>query len=292
MIRLGMLDLDTSHAVEFTKRLNHLKIDQDQWIEGAQVVVACPGVSKIMPERIPGFAKTLGEDLGIKLVQKPEEMLGKIDGLLLEGNDGSSHLERVRPFLEASLPVWIDKPLAWTAKDAEAIAELSAKKNAPVFSASSLRFAEEIRSVLSNRAELGPPVAVEVYGGQAKKGNIPGWFFYGIHSVEILFALLGQGHGKISYLKSGDAEIASCPWKSGALGSITKLSRGDKPFGFTYFGEKATRAAKIDGKNNYRDLLIQILAFFKTNKAPTPIEETIETIRYIEGVNAAGGAKP
>jgi hypothetical protein len=91
-------------------------------------------------------------------------------------------------------------------------------------------------------------------------------------------------------MKTGDVEISTCPWKGGALGSITELSRGDKPFGFTYFGEKATRAAKIDGKNNYRDLIKQIVAFFKSRKAPTPIEETIETIRYIEEVNAAGGA--
>lgn len=290
MIRLGMLDLDTSHAVEFTKRLNHLQISEDQWVDGAQVVVACPGVSKIMPERIPGFAKKLSEELGIKLVETPEEMLGKIDGLLLEGNDGSSHLERARPFLEAGLPVWIDKPLAWSVRDCEALAELAAKNNAPIFSASALRFAEEIVAVQSAVSEPGAPVAVEVYGGQARKDNIPGWFFYGIHSVEMIFAFLGRGHGEITYRRSGGAELASCAWKSGALGTVTELSSGDKPFGFTYFGEKGTRAAKIDGKNNYRDLLRKISQFFQTRKAPVPLEETIETIRYIEEVNALGGA--
>lgn len=290
MIKLGMLDLDTSHAVEFTKRLNQINISEDQFVPGTQVVIACPGVSKIMPERIPNFAKKLSEDLGIKLVEKPEEMLGKIDGLLLEGNDGSSHLERARPFLEAGLPVWIDKPLAWSVRDCEQLAELSAKKNAPIFSASSLRYAEEIQGVLAAREALGAPVAVEVYGGQAKKDNIPGWFFYGIHAVEMLFALMGQGHADIVYRKQGDAEIATCAWKSGALGTVTELSKGDKPFGFTYFGEKATRAALIDGKNNYRDMLRQIVAFFKTRQAPVPIGETIETIRFIEKVNALGGA--
>lgn len=290
MIKLGMLDLDTSHAVEFAKRLNHIKVEPGQWVDGAQLTVACPGVSKIMPERIAGFTKTLGEDLGIKLVQKPEEMLGQIDGLLLEGNDGSSHLERARPFLEAGLPVWIDKPLAWTVRDAEAIANLAAKHSARVFSASSLRYAEEVVSVIAAREELGAPVAVQVHGGQAKKDNIPGWFFYGIHTVELLFTFLGQGHGTVSYLKSGGAEIAISTWKSGVLGSITKMSKGDKSFGFTYFGDKAMRTVKIDGTNNYRDLLRQIVAFFKNGKAPLPIEETIEIIRYIEEVNAAGGA--
>ena len=54
MIRLGILDFDTSHCVEFTKRLNHVGIAKDQCVEGAKVVVGCPGKSKLSPERIPG----------------------------------------------------------------------------------------------------------------------------------------------------------------------------------------------------------------------------------------------
>ena len=46
MFRLGILDFDTSHAVEFTKRLNHRDIDKDQWVDGATVVIGCPGESK------------------------------------------------------------------------------------------------------------------------------------------------------------------------------------------------------------------------------------------------------
>ncbi len=57
MIRLGILDFDTSHAVEFTKRLNHKGIAEDQWVDGAQVVLGWPGTSKIMPERIPGYTE-------------------------------------------------------------------------------------------------------------------------------------------------------------------------------------------------------------------------------------------
>ena len=289
MIRLGMLDLDTSHAVEFSKRLNHKVVAQDQWVDGAQVVLACPGVSKIMAERIPGFAKAVAEDCGVKLVDRPEDMLGKIDGLLLEGNDGSSHLERARPFLEAGIPVWIDKPLAWTVKDAEAIAALSAKKNAPVFSASSVRYALEVQALHAAREELGAPVAVEAYFAQAKKDNIPGWFFYGIHAVELLFAILGPGHGKISYTKGDGAEAVSCPWRGGALGTVVALTKGTKPSGFTYFGEKGMRHCVIAGAYGYRELLKQIVAFFQARRSLVAIEETIETIRFIEEVNAAGG---
>ena len=38
MIRLGMLDFDTSHVVEFARRLNHKGIEEEQWVDGATIV--------------------------------------------------------------------------------------------------------------------------------------------------------------------------------------------------------------------------------------------------------------
>ena len=63
MIRLGIVDFDTSHVVEFTKRLNHVDVDKEQWVEGAKIVVGCPGESLLSPERIPGFTK---QDAGVR----------------------------------------------------------------------------------------------------------------------------------------------------------------------------------------------------------------------------------
>lgn len=52
MIRLGMLDFDTSHVVAFAERLLHKNVPMDQWVDGAQIVVGCAGESKISPERL------------------------------------------------------------------------------------------------------------------------------------------------------------------------------------------------------------------------------------------------
>src|SRR5437867_12289416 len=143
MFKLGILDFDTSHVVEFTKRLNHQAIAEDQWVQGAQVVIGCPGESKIMPERIPAIRETV-EKLGVHLVEKPEEMIGKVDGMLIESQEGGVHWQRARPFLEAGLPCFIDKPFTCSVADARKIVELANKKNVPVFSSSSLRYAPEL----------------------------------------------------------------------------------------------------------------------------------------------------
>lgn len=53
MIRLGILDFDTSHVIEFTTRMNHKHKDKEQWVDGVEVVIGCPGESKIMPDAFP-----------------------------------------------------------------------------------------------------------------------------------------------------------------------------------------------------------------------------------------------
>ena len=131
MIKLGMLDFDTSHCAEFTKRLNHKDISQDQWIEGAQVVIACPGESQIDPKRIVEYTTTM-QKLGVPLVDRPEEMIGKVDGMMIESQQGGPHWRRAKPFLKAGIPCFVDKPFACSSEDAKEMAKLAAKQNIPI----------------------------------------------------------------------------------------------------------------------------------------------------------------
>ena len=83
MLKFGILDFDTSHAVEFTRRLNHRDIAEEQWVEGGKVVAGCPGESKLSPERIPGFTEAM-KKLEVPLVDKPADLIGKVDVVLIE----------------------------------------------------------------------------------------------------------------------------------------------------------------------------------------------------------------
>ena len=134
MIRLGIVDFDTSHVVEFTKRLNHKNIAKDQWVDGAEVTLGCPGASQLAPQRIPGYKKEMA-NLGIELVKNPADLIGKVDGVLVESLEGGADLARAKPLLEAGLPCFVDKPFACSVKDARAMVELSKKHKAPLFRA-------------------------------------------------------------------------------------------------------------------------------------------------------------
>src|SRR5262249_28972794 len=146
-------------------------------------------------ERIPEYKKQM-EALGVPLVDKPEEMIGKVDGMLIESQEGGVHWERARPFLEAGLPCFVDKPFACSTADARKMAELAAKKKVPIFSSSSLRYATELVQFGSD-AKLGKVLGVVAYGpaplNDKDPTRNPGLYHYGIHAVEMLYALMGPG---------------------------------------------------------------------------------------------------
>src|SRR5262249_30425194 len=230
MIKLGILDFDTSHAVEFTKRLNQIgdtPREKEQFVEGAQVVVGCPGESKLSPERIEGFTAQM-KKFGVPLVDKPTDMIGKVDGMLIEAVDGTVHYERARPFLEAGIPCFIDKPFTCSVEDAKKIAALAAKKKVPVFSSSSLRYAPEVVEYVAD-AKRGRLFGCVVYA-PASLSPIPernaGLFHYGIHGVEMLYTLMGPGCKRVTCTSDKDTDVVTGHWNDGRVATFRGIRAG------------------------------------------------------------------
>ena len=289
MLKLGILDFDTSHCVEFTKRLNQIGNDKEQFVEGAKIVIGCPGESKLSPERIEGFTKQM-KDFGVPLVDKPADMVGKVDGMLIEAVDGTVHYERAKPFLEAGITCFVDKPYACSLDDAKKLAELAAKKKLPIFSSSSLRYAPEVVEYVAD-AKHGKIVGCTVYG-PASLSPIPernaGLFHYGIHSVEILYTLMGPGCKRVTCVSEKGVDVVTGQWADGRVATVRGTRAPATGFGFTGFAEKGVAAVSVPAKYIYRELLKKIVEMFKTGKSPLDIAETIEIVAFIAAANKSG----
>lgn len=286
MIKLGMLDFDSSHSVEFTKRLNHVDCPEDQWVSGAKVVIGCAGESKMSPERIPGFRDKI-KSYGVPLVDKPTDMIGKVDGMLIESVDGSVHLERARPFLEAGIPCYVDKPFTCSTADARALIDLSEKKKLPIFSSSSLRYVPELVEYLGTTAH-GKVVGCVSYGPASESVQNPGLFNYGIHAIEVLYAVMGPGCVRVTSSHEKGTDLATGTWKDGRIASIRGIRTGRSGFGVMVFAEKEIKPLTLPTTNIYRELLKRIVSMFETGKSPLAPAETLEIIAFIEAANQSG----
>ena len=292
MRKIGIVDFDTSHVVQFTKRLNHIDIDEDQWVDGGNVVMGYPGESRVSPERVPGYTEELRE-MGVQIVDSPTDLIGAVDAVFIESNEGGVHLGHAKPFLEAGLPLFIDKPYAATTAQARAIADLAAQHGVPIFSASSLRYTETVKEVQASLADEGGAVGAFVHSPGSEHYANPGLLNYGIHGVEVLYSLMGPGCQQVWAARTDGADHVTGLWDGGRLGTVRAIRSGSAGYGLTVYTEKQTVTTSIDASNNYRNLLREIMKMLETGTPPLAIEETIEIISFIEAAHRSsqnGGA--
>ncbi len=292
MIRLGIVDFDTSHAVEFTKRLNHIDIAEDQWVEGAKVVAGVPGKSQISPEVIPKNVELM-KKYGVPLFDDPAELYDKIDAVLIESVDGSVHLDRALPFLERGMPTYVDKPFACSLAHAREMVRVAEMKHLPLMSSSSLRYAPEVVAAKGGKGPTGAVVGVATYGPSPTHPRNPGLFHYGIHPTEMLFTLMGPGCRRVTCLSEPGAEVSVGQWADGRISSIRGIRAGAAAYGFTLFGEKGVATSGVGTQYIYRELLKQIVTMFETRQLPIDLRETLEIVAFIEGAKKSadsGGA--
>lgn len=125
--RVGIIGLDTSHSIAFTKALNDPQAGPE--FRGYKVVAAYPRGSndiKSSYERIPGYIEDV-KKLGVEITDSIDSLLTGVDVVLLETNDGRLHLEQAIPVMKAKKRLFIDKPIAASLEDTLAI--FAASKN-------------------------------------------------------------------------------------------------------------------------------------------------------------------
>jgi predicted dehydrogenase len=283
MIRIGMIDLDSSHAPEFTRRINHVGIDEEQWVDGATVVAACPGYSPAVVDaeaKNEQYTQDL-RDCGVEIVDSREAVFEMVDAVTISSDDGRRHYDAARMAIEAGLPTFIDKPMTCSLSEAVALADLAEERGVPLFSASSLRYAPEVVEVADGA--LGEVVAVDAISpSRSACEGVPGMFYYGMHGVEILYTLMGPGCESVQCMETKFGALATGTWADGRIGSSRGYVRGTAGFGFRAVGEDGHRALLAGTGVIYRELLKRVIAMFESGEAPIDIGETLEIIAFIE----------
>jgi len=279
-LRAGIIGCDTSHVPAFVKLLN-AKRDADDPLAGVRVVAAFPGGSDDIAssrDRVEGFTQQL-RDMDIEIVSSIDELLTRVDVVLLESTDARKHLEQIRPVIEAGKPVFVDKPFAPSVADAIAIFRLAEKHEVPIFTSSMLRFVPEIVAT-KNDSEIGKVTGCDAYSPCSLEATHPDLFWYGIHGVEILFTIMGPGCEQVTRTQTKDTDVVTGVWGDGRVGSFRGLRSGKSDFGALVFGEKAIRHCQRTG--SYEPLVAEIVRFFKSGVPPVSAEETIQIIAFME----------
>lgn len=289
MLKLGIVDFDTSHAVEFTRRFNHVDVDSDQFVEGARVELGWPGSSHMAPERIE-IHRPIVARCGVEIVDSPDAMIGRVDAVLIHSLAGDAHRERARPFLDAGLPTFVDKPFACGVADARAMIDLARERGAMLFSSSALPFADEILDFARREALLGPILGCVTYGPDHQAAGNPGLFHYGVHAVSILYALMGPGCTAVSSMNGEHGQTATGRWSDGRLGTVRCGRTGATAYGFIAYCERGVWPQAVSTRFAYRNLCLAIVASLRDRKPAIDPEIALEITRFIVAAHASAAA--
>ncbi|MGM9506627.1 Gfo/Idh/MocA family protein [Larkinella sp. GY13] len=288
--RVGIIGLDTSHSTAFTKELNSPTAGPE--LDGYRVVAAYPKGSNDIESsvsRVAGYTEEV-KKLGVEIVGSIDELLRKVDVVLLETNDGRLHLEQALKVFKAGKRVFIDKPIAASLADTKAIFEAAKKANVPVFSASSLRYMTSAQDIAQGKT-VGKVLGADTYSPSPIEKTHPDLFWYGIHGVETLFTVMGPGCKQVSRTHTKDADVVVGVWNDDRIGTFRGIRSGKTGYGGTAYGEKGI--APIGPYEGYKALLVQIVTFFNTGKPPVSAAETLEIFAFMEAAEESkrqGGA--
>lgn len=270
--RIGIIGLDSTHAIAFTKAIN-----ANSKQTGFQVVAAYPYGSKtiaLSQERIPKFTKEI-QELGVAITSSIGELLKQADCVLLETNDGNLHVAQALEVIRAVKPLFIDKPIANSYEDARRIFEEAEKYNCPIFSSSSLRYIEGLDTL-----DKSLIIGADVYSPAHKEPSHKDLYWYGIHGVEMLFALLGPDCRSVQTIEKKGTSIYVGTWSDGRCGVLRGIRNGKEDFGGTvYLKDDIVRLGDFKG---YQPLLDKILDFFETGVSPVPKQETLAICAFID----------
>lgn len=280
-VRVGIIGLDTSHVVAFTTLLNAKQPAPEY--AGCRVVAAYPPESPDIAssvERVPKYTAQV-QEMGIEIVDSLDDLLSRVDAVLLESNDGRPHLQQVLPCLKAKKRTFIDKPIAGTLADALAIFAAAEQFQTPVFSSSSLRYGTNTVNV--RQGKIGKVFGCDTYSPCSLEATHPDLFWYGIHGVESLFTVMGTGCTQVSRIHTADTDVAVGLWEGGRVGSFRGMRIGSQGYGGIAFGEKGN--SPVGESSGYEPLVAEIVKFFHGGPPPVSAAETIEIMAFMEAAD-------
>lgn len=174
------------------------------------------------------------------IVEQYTDLIGQVDAILLARDDYQHHLEISKPFLEAGLPIYIDKPISINKKQANQLFSLQ-KYEGQIFTCSAFGYAKEFQLTNEIKEEIG---SLEYVDACIMKS----WEKYAIHIIEPVLKIIGDQGGikSVSRAVINNKHILTCTWDSHLVTTFTTLGETSSPIIIRLFGTKGYKELKFE----------------------------------------------
>ncbi|NUQ64365.1 MAG: Gfo/Idh/MocA family oxidoreductase [Pirellulales bacterium] len=210
------------------------------------------------------------------IVEKPEDVIGKVDAVVIPTDKGWEHLARAKPFIEAGMPLFIDKPL--TDREDHLRQFVRWHRQGKIFlSTSAMRYSREFALLRQRLSEVGQMRLLTITTHKS-------WERYGIHALEAVYPFLAPG-GWLSVSNTGspEANIVHARHRDGVEIVLAAIQDLVGAFGIlSVCGTHGYLSGRFsDSFHAFKKQLEVFVDYLRTGNPPFDFSQTVEQMKII-----------
>ena len=193
MYKIVILGCENSHANNFLRLI----------AEGHYPEIEVIGIYSNEPEAV----QKLHDTYGTPIMADFADAVGQVDGVMITARHGDNHYKYAKPYMEAGIPMFIDKPITCTKEEAVTFMREARARGIRLCGGSTcaalaetLALAEDVRTEAQGKVRGG--AVVSPYQPNSPYG---GFTFYAQHLIEIMTTVFGADVRAISATKRDDS---------------------------------------------------------------------------------------
>ena len=270
MMRIGIIGAENSHTAAIATLINVEKL-----IKGFSV-------DCVWGETLEFAKKAAAAGQIPNIVDRPADMLGKIDALIVDHRHPKFHLAAARPFVKAGIPTFIDKPFCYRVDKGREFLAMARELGTPVTTGSAVIEQRIFKRFKKKLAASGDWLAGTTWGPCDTRSPYGGIFFYGIHQVSMILDAFGYDLRAVQYSGTPAFGTMQCIYPGGRIVTMNCIKTGSCGF--------AAAVQCTDGMVNDRIVFdakmylpgVKVVTrMFKTGVEPMPHDHILRTVEVL-----------
>jgi predicted dehydrogenase len=282
MYKIGIIGSDNSHADAFSKLVNLPDEKSGEYMFSDMKVTAIFGLEKERTEEMAEKGK-------IEFIAKtPDELMGKVDAVMVVFRHGDLHAEYALPFIEAGIPTWVDKPFAIKNEDAIKMIKAAEKNNTLLTGGSKLKYIYDVlmlKSEVQSGSRIGKVKSAVVNFPATLTNEYGGIYFYGPHLAEMTLAAFGYNARTVTASEKNENVLAVLKYDDYQV--AMNFIPGSKEYFAILYGENGTIIREIDIAGCYVKGFEKFAEMLRTGKLPESFENLYTSVRLLNAVMEA-----
>ena len=275
MFRVGILGSENSHAMAFARIFNktHTVLYPD---------IRVTAIGGNFPEESEKVCAECGVDF---LAASPEEMLGRVDAVMVTARDGQWHAPFAQPFIEAGLPAFIDKPFTRDPREAVALARLAKDKGVPLVGGSSVKYAWDVqlmKAAVERARAAGETISGDVTAPVNMHNPYGNFYFYASHLAEMSMTVFGYNPSSVMAYRSGDQITAVVRYPDYDV--TNRFLEGNYNYTVLFNQKSRPLFREVDISLIYEHECENFARMLRTGKMDQSYEELIMPVFYLDAV--------